>query len=73
MMMTVRRKMCCLRQGKCLDTAGHHSRINKKTTLFYLSNEGISIFENVCKIGLPLRGQLKNLLEKFKDIKNQAE
>ena len=43
------------------------------TTLFYLSNEGISIFENVCKIGLPLPGQLKNLLEKFKDIKNQAE
>ena len=43
------------------------------TTLFYLSNEGISIFENVCKIGLPLPGRLKNLLEKFKDIKNQAE
>ncbi len=41
------------------------------TTLFYLSNEGISIFENVCKIGLPLPGRLKNLLEKFKDIKNQ--
>ena len=43
------------------------------TTLFYLSNEGISIFENVCKICLPLPGRLKNLLEKFKDIKNQAE
>ncbi|MCB6502027.1 phage holin family protein [Colidextribacter sp. 210702-DFI.3.9] len=38
-----------------------------------MSNEGISIFGNVCKIGLPLPGRLKNLLEKFKDIKNQAE
>ncbi|MBS5591513.1 MAG: phage holin family protein, partial [Clostridiales bacterium] len=27
-----------------------------------MSNEGISIFENVCKIGLPLPGRLKNLL-----------
>ena len=43
------------------------------TTLFYLSNEGISIFENVCKIGLPLPGRLKNLLENFKDIKIKAE
>ena len=51
----------------------HADPHGEKTTLFYLSNEGISIFENVCKIGLPLPGQLKNLLEKFKDIKNQAE
>ena len=43
------------------------------TTLFYLSNEGISIFENVGKIGLPLPGQLKNLFGKFKDSKDQSE
>ena len=35
------------------------------TTLFYLSNEGISIFENVCKIGLPLPGQLKKSFRKI--------
>ena len=40
---------------------------------FYLSNEGISIFENIGKIGIPLPGKLNNLLSRFEDIKNQMK
>lgn len=36
--------------------------LRSMTTLFYLSNEGISIFENIGKIGIPLPGKLNNLL-----------
>lgn len=34
---------------------------------FYLSNEGISILENVSKIGLPIPKRLKQALERFAD------
>ena len=39
--------------------------LRSMTTLFYLSNEGISIFENIGKIGIPLPGKLNNLLSRF--------
>lgn len=35
--------------------------------LFYLSNEGISIMENYCKMGLPFPEKLKKVLEQLKD------
>ena len=35
------------------------------TIIFYLSNEAMSIFENVGRIGLPLPSKLKNFLENF--------
>ena len=47
--------------------------LRSMTTLFYLSNEGISIFENIGKIGIPLHGKLNNLLSRFEDIKNQMK
>ena len=41
--------------------------LRSMTTLFYLSNEGISIFENIGKIGIPLPGKLNNLLSRFEE------
>lgn len=35
--------------------------------LFYLSNEGVSIMENYCKLGLPFPDKLKKVLEQLKD------
>lgn len=37
--------------------------------LYYISNEGISILENLCKIGVPVPEKLKSTLENFKDEK----
>jgi len=37
------------------------------TLLLYLSNEGISILENTGKIGLPIPGKLKNILEQLRE------
>ena len=36
------------------------------TTMFYLSNECISIFENVGKLGVPLPAQMNTLLQYLK-------
>ena len=35
--------------------------------LYYVSNEGISILENLCKIGIPVPEKLKSTLENFKE------
>lgn len=40
------------------------------TTMFYLSNECISIFENVGKLGVPLPMQLNSLLQYLKNEAN---
>ena len=37
------------------------------TMFFYLANEGISILENVGKLGLPIPKQLKNALKQLKE------
>ncbi|MBO5473085.1 MAG: phage holin family protein [Lachnospiraceae bacterium] len=37
--------------------------------LFYLSNEGIIIMENVATLGLPIPQKLKDILEQLKDGK----
>lgn len=43
------------------------SAIRTAVIFFYLSNEGISILENTGKIGLPIPGKLKNILEQLKE------
>lgn len=48
-----------LAQGNILKTV---------TTVFYLSNECISILENVGALGLPLPGKLKKILEHFESM-----
>jgi len=39
------------------------------TTLFYIVNEGMSIFENVGAMGLPLPDRLKHILQYFENLK----
>ena len=53
MMMTVRRKMCCLRQGKYLDTAGHHSRINKKQRFFICQMKASAFLKMSARLVFP--------------------
>ncbi len=49
------------------------SAIRTAVIFFYLSNEGISILENVGKIGLPIPEKLKNVLEQLnKEEKNDG-
>lgn len=43
------------------------SMIRTAVILFYLSNEGISILENVEILGLPIPQKLKDILEQLKD------
>ena len=40
---------------------------------FYLSNEGISILENVALIGLPVPQKLKDVLEQLREEKNSEK
>ena len=41
------------------------------STIFYLSNEGISILENVGKLGVPLPQKVQTLLSYLKKIRGQ--
>jgi toxin secretion/phage lysis holin len=41
------------------------SAVRTAVIFFYLSNEGISILENAAKIGLPIPGKLKLVLEQL--------
>ena len=45
---------------------GAGSTVRTAVTMFYLSNEGISITENAARIGLPLPKKLKNVLLQLK-------
>lgn len=58
--------------GHILDSQvlGNGSAIRTAIIFFYLSNEGLSILENVVAIGLPIPGRLKTLLEQL-DSKGQ--
>lgn len=38
--------------------------------LYYISNEGISILENACKMGLPIPNKLKNALSSIDENKS---
>lgn len=44
---------------------GNGSAVRTAVTFFYISNEGISIFENIGKIGLPIPEKLKKALEQI--------
>ena len=43
-------------------TVGDHSAIRTAVILFYLSNEGLSLFENSARLGLPIPEKLKSIL-----------
>ena len=55
--------------GLARSTAPHQRRIGARP----VARKGRQVGDRFDEIGLPLPGRLKNLLEKFKDIKNQAE
>ncbi|MFV0439787.1 MAG: phage holin family protein, partial [Lachnospirales bacterium] len=46
---------------------GSGAVIRTATIFFYISNEGVSILENVSKIGLPKQNKLQEVLEQIKD------
>lgn len=49
------------------------SVIRTAVIFFYLSNEGISILENVAKIGLPIPEKLRQALEHLAEEKGEGE
>ena len=49
---------------------GTGSVLRTAVIFFYLSNEGISILENVTLIGLPVPQKLRDVLEQLRDEKN---
>lgn len=46
---------------------GSGSMLRTATIFFYVSNEGISILENATKLGLPVPGRIKEILEQLHD------
>jgi toxin secretion/phage lysis holin len=46
---------------------GNGSAVRTAVIFFYISNEGISIFENIGKIGLPIPEKLKKALEQINE------
>lgn len=59
--------------GHIIDTyvIQNGSVIRTAVIFFYLSNEGISILENVSVLGLPVPQKLKDVLEQLKDHKTE--
>lgn len=49
------------------------SVIRMSVIFFYLSNEGISILENVSMLGLPVPRKLKSVLEQLKEDEEEKE
>ena len=60
---------CLVGIGHVLDTQiiGNGSVLRTAVVFFYLSNEGISIIENVAIIGLPVPKKLKDVLAQLHD------
>jgi toxin secretion/phage lysis holin len=46
---------------------GSGSTLRTMLIMFYLSNEGISILENIAKMGVPFPQKLKNVLQQMGD------
>lgn len=46
---------------------GSSGMLRTAVIFFYLSNEGISILENACTLGLPIPSQLRAVLEQIKE------
>ena len=55
--------------GHILDTRviGNGSVMRTAVIFFYLSNEGVSLLENVAYLGLPIPQKLKSVLEQLHD------
>lgn len=55
--------------GHIIDTRimGEGGVVRTAVIFFYLSNEGISILENASRIGLPVPGKLKDILEQLNE------
>ena len=52
---------------------GDGSVLRTAVIFFYLSNEGVSILENVTLIGLPVPEKLKSVLEQLRDEKEEKK
>lgn len=66
---------CLVAIGHIIDTQVIKSGSVLRTAVifFYLSNEGISILENVALIGLPVPQKLKDVLEQLREEKNSEK
>ena len=53
--------------GAVLDrhVVGTGSALRTAVICFYLSNEGVSLLENASRLGLPVPGKLKNILQQL--------
>jgi len=62
---------CLVGVGSIVDTKilCEGNAIRTAVVFFYCSNEGVSILENVAKIGLPIPQKLKDVLEQLNDRK----
>lgn len=45
----------------------HTSALRNAVVLYYISNEGISILENLCKMGVHIPNKLKKTLDNFSE------
>ena len=66
---------CLVAVGNIIDTyiIQNGSVLRTAVVFFYLSNEGISILENVGRIGLPIPEKLRSVLEQLKEEKSDAD
>jgi len=66
---------CLVGVGHILDAQviGDGSVLRTAVIFFYLSNEGISIIENVAIIGLPVPKKLIDVLEQLKDEEDKEK
>lgn len=66
---------CLVGVGHVLDTQviQNGSVLRMAVIFFYLSNEGISIMENIAIIGLPVPKKLKDVLEQLRDDEKEGE
>lgn len=60
---------CLVAIASVVDTRiiGSGAVIRTATIFFYISNEGVSILENVSNIGLPIPNKLQEVLEQIKE------
>ena len=66
---------CMVGVGHILDTKviGTGSILRTAVIFFYMSNEGVSLFENAAHLGLPVPKKLKDVLEQLHDRAEKEE
>ena len=52
---------------------GNGGIIRTATIIFFMSNEGLSLLENACRIGLPIPPKLKDVLSQLHHDKNNKK